>query len=98
MEHLPRPKDCDPLEIKVPYLVTDAVIYDGLGFQSFPTRKGYSLSGSTLALSDLGQKPPDEAVTFVQAWLCFGLLKKSSDLSSSKMTFFGPTKHPQAAS
>ena len=66
MDHLPMPKDRNALNITVPYLVTSEVEYDGLGFESFPRRRGFLTEDAhVLTFKELQQKPASFADAFV---------------------------------
>ena len=75
MDHLQLPQDVDPLSIQVPFLAQQCDQYDGFGFDDFPLRRTYtSDKKGTLTFRDLRQRPTTEVLSFVQAWLYFGLL------------------------
>jgi hypothetical protein len=56
--------------IRVPYVCSE--MYDGLHFFSYLHRKGWKLE--KLANGNLGDKTSQDAASFLQAWLYFGLL------------------------
>ena len=78
MDHLPKVKEPFAQNVYpiVPYLSRD-LRYDASplgyeGFSKFPSRWGYETQA--LERGDLGGRHIDEATTFLQAWLFFGLL------------------------
>lgn len=68
MDHLPKPKLQEPLNLVVPYLCEEAPSYDGIGLIDFPQRMGYE---STF----LDDQPPRPLAAFLQSWLYFGALQ-----------------------
>jgi hypothetical protein len=68
MDHIKLPRDRDPFEFTVPLFATDAHKYDRQGFEGFPVRKGFD------PISIARFETPSEALSFVQAWLYFGVL------------------------
>ncbi|MCJ1306683.1 hypothetical protein MMC25_000326 [Agyrium rufum] len=56
--------------IEVPYVCSE--MYDGEDFYSYPQRKGWDIA--SLSNGDLKGKSPDDAASFLQAWMYFGLL------------------------
>ncbi|KAL8826609.1 MAG: hypothetical protein Q9170_007337, partial [Blastenia crenularia] len=72
MNHLPWPKNevFPPLEI--PYLCSDEPEYDGLGFQDYPLRRGWSTPSNRHEW--MHNCSPDTVAVRAQSWLFFGLL------------------------
>jgi hypothetical protein len=68
MDHLPNFGASAPIE--VPYVGNEA--YDGHGFQGYPDRKGWD-TANLLRLTFDG-RTHEEAASFLQTWLFFGLL------------------------
>ena len=58
----------------VPYVVRDKpnIAYDGLGFSSFPSRRG--LDKSRLLHGDFQGRSTDDLNDFFQSWLFFGMV------------------------
>ena len=76
MDHLPYPKDPVLPPIQVPYLCQDVEQYDGLGFESFPIRAGWTrkdAEGSTIHWYNCADHI---AARRAQSWLYFGLLRE----------------------
>lgn len=75
MDHIELPKNCNPLNITVPYLMTHDIEYDGQDFTTFPIRKGVDINTwDRPTLDKVEEKSSHCGVAFLQAWLYFGLL------------------------
>lgn len=70
MDHLPTSAGKPPIEI--PYLCRD--MYDGGEFATFPQRRGWHLETLLFKELSLSKVPKDEATSFLQSWMYFGLL------------------------
>lgn len=80
MDHLERPKACVPFDPRIPFLASGLNHYDGLGFETFPERRGYVLDeNKLLRLSQVKQNPDTDHAAFIQGWLYFGLLQEVFD-------------------
>lgn len=76
MDHLLKPQDCVDLKVELPYLC-EGVHDEGADFNSFPSRRGYTLDGhGRLSLQELRRHQTIFGPSFVQAWLFFGLLQQ----------------------
>ena len=76
MDHLPYPVDPVLTPLKIPYICEDVEQYDGLGFESFPARVGWTRTGlenTTLQWYECDQAT---AASRAQSWLYFGLLQE----------------------
>ncbi len=71
MEHLPVIKNPKRESYEIPFLCTED--YDGLGFHGYPEWKGWSTWG-VVRLFSYRSVPRSSAVSFLQAWLYFGML------------------------
>jgi hypothetical protein len=76
MEHLPEFLSSSLPRPEVPYLCEQK--YDGLGFASYPQRRGWD--SERLKAGDFDEHPVNRTCAFLQEWLFFGLLGE----------FFGP--------
>ena len=81
MDHLVRPNDRIPID-DVPVFESALHLYDGLGFESFPSRTEHS-----------SQDPASQRThaSFVQGWLYFGLLREIFGDSLQVEDFVRPT-------
>lgn len=71
MEHLILPPGQD--HIQIAYNAKPNDYYDGKGFESYPSRQGYSQQ-ELLGYSGFGNRPDQDVEQFFQTWLFFGLV------------------------
>ncbi|KAF2191642.1 hypothetical protein K469DRAFT_718663 [Zopfia rhizophila CBS 207.26] len=71
MDHVPLPKDPQLHAEEVDYLLTKDDLYDGLGFLTYPERKGWSTKD--IFSAEAFAQTVHTTSTFIQAWLWFGL-------------------------
>ena len=83
MDHLVRPNDRIPID-DVPVFESALHLYDGLGFESFPSRTEHSSQDPASRRTD---------ASFIQGWLYFGLLREIFEDSLQVEDFVRPA-HP----
>jgi hypothetical protein len=105
MEHLPPVTNPLVTQAQIPYLGR-ICRYDGGGFEDFPHRQGWKVSGSDTYHDSLvranGREPTvREETAFLQAWLFFGLLVevfKCVGIAANQDDFISHSKTPDAVS
>jgi hypothetical protein len=92
MDHLARPEDRQPPDIRVPIrapVLQNGMRYDNLDNMTSPERRGFKTYQADewlrfLVLSDLGHRDWEETLAMVQGWLYFGLLRSILDTESRR--------------
>jgi hypothetical protein len=83
MDHVLEIRDTTWAPVKVPCLSREP--FDGLAFDSYPTRRGWDRD--LLLRGDFTQHPPDSTAAFLQDWLYFGVLYEVLGAKASKANY-----------